>query len=158
MSENSSGVLVRYCSVPWNWRVPHGTSVSKLGEGGSQGRLGCPWKPLEHNLAGPEQCGLTLNFALLCAGGQTRWPPEVLSHLSAFIIPWLGLEHVFPHFSLPSLLPSYLFLILFSWLRKVSPSEPPDWNWTCSSLLSQLALLWMLSQHCGHTYREVCSG
>lgn len=73
-------------SVPWDWRVPHSTRVSELGERGGQGRLGCPWRPLEHNLAGSEQCGLTWNLALLCAGGQTRWPPEALSSLSTFII------------------------------------------------------------------------
>lgn len=41
---------------------------------------------LGYSLAGPEQCGLTLKLALLCAGVQTRWPPEILSSLSTFLI------------------------------------------------------------------------
>lgn len=65
--------------------MPHGPSVSELGEGGGQESLGCPWRPLEHNPAGPEQCDLTRELASLCAGGQSTWPPEVLS--STFIIP-----------------------------------------------------------------------
>lgn len=84
MSGDSLGALCRV-SLKRSWRWPRGTSVSEPGAGGP-GSSGCPRRPFKHNLAGPEQPGLTLKLALLSAGGWTRWPREVLSSLSPFII------------------------------------------------------------------------
>lgn len=97
-----------------NSRLLGGTSMSEPGAISPR----CPRRLLKHSLAGPEQPGLTLKLAFFCAGGWTRWPPEVLSSLRPFIVLWLGLKHAFPHFSMLSIQSSYIFLILFL-LRKV---------------------------------------